>query len=102
MLFSNILPYEILFHKAYIIFVEKIMPTVLIIKGYRFFFYINDHTPPHIHVEKGRSTAKYDLRNAELVKSKRFNAKEISEIRKLVIDNAEFLISKWDEYFNLQ
>ena len=28
------------------------MPTILISKGYRFFFYINDHTPPHIHIEK--------------------------------------------------
>jgi hypothetical protein len=53
------------------------MPTVLITKGYRFFFYINDHTPPHIHVEKDRSTAKFFLRNVELVKSKRFNAKKL-------------------------
>jgi len=77
------------------------MPTILITKGYRFFFYINDHTPPHIHVEKDRSTAKFDLINAELIKSKRFKAKEISEIRKLVIDNAELFKTKWDEYFNL-
>lgn len=54
------------------------MPTVLITKGYRFFFYINDHTPPHIHIEKERGTAKFDLRNSELIRSKRFNAKEIA------------------------
>ena len=28
------------------------MPTVLRTNGYRFFFYINDHGPPHIHIEK--------------------------------------------------
>ena len=28
------------------------MPTVLRTNGYRFFFYINDHGPPHIHVDK--------------------------------------------------
>lgn len=28
------------------------MPTILLTKGYRFFFYINDHTPQHIHIEK--------------------------------------------------
>ncbi len=76
------------------------MPTVLIIKGYRFFFYINDHTPPHIHVEKERSTAKFDLNNAELIRSRRFNAGEIAEIRKLVVGNIEFFKSKWDEYIN--
>lgn len=63
------------------------MPTVLLTKGYRFFFYINDHTLPHIHIEKERSTAKFDLRNSELIRSKRFNAKEIAEMRKLVIEN---------------
>ncbi len=52
------------------------MPTVLLTKGYRFFFYINDHSPPHIHVEKGRCTAKFNLENTELIKS------------------------KWNEYFN--
>lgn len=75
------------------------MPTILRTKGYRFFFYINDHTPPHIHVEKGRSTARFSLENAELVKSKRFNANELSEIRKLIVENLELLKSKWDERF---
>jgi len=58
--------------------IKRIMPTILKRKGYRFFFYINDHTPPHIHVEKERSTAKFLLKNVELVRSKRFNANETS------------------------
>ncbi len=76
------------------------MPTILLIKGYRFFFYVNDHTPPHIHVEKDRSTAKFDLKNADLIKSRRFNASEIAEIRKMVIENLELFKLKWDEYLN--
>ena len=75
------------------------MPTILKAQGYRFFFYINDHGPPHIHVEKDRKTAKLDLTNCELLRSKRFNAKEIGEIRNLVIENSELFKSKWDEYF---
>jgi 5-enolpyruvylshikimate-3-phosphate synthase len=75
------------------------MPTVLFSKGYRFFFYINDHTPPHIHVEKDRSTAKFFLNNAELAKSKRFNAKELSEIRNIILDNLELFKTKWNERF---
>jgi hypothetical protein len=78
------------------------MPTVLIKRGYRFFFYINDHTPPHIHIEKERSTAKFDLKNAELIKSRRFNASEIAEIRKLVVENIELFKSKWDDYLNVK
>ena len=76
------------------------MPTVLRIKGFRFFFYVNDHTPMHIHIEKGDGTAKFTLEPIELVKSKRLKASEISEIRKLIIENIEHFKYKWDEYFN--
>ncbi|MGF1584308.1 MAG: DUF4160 domain-containing protein [Bacteroidales bacterium] len=76
------------------------MPTILKAKGYRFFFYINDHSPPHIHIEKGRGTAKFNLSDAGLIRSKRFNAKELGEIRKLVIEHSELFKSKWNEYFN--
>ena len=75
------------------------MPTVLRIRGYRFFFYVNDHHPPYILVEKEISTAKFFLNNAELVKSKRFNASELNEIRKIILENNELLKSKWDEHF---
>ena len=76
------------------------MPTILRIKGYRFFFYINDHSPPHIHVEKDNSTAKFGLDPIEIISSKRFNVNEINEIRKLVIQHNELLKIKWHEYFN--
>jgi hypothetical protein len=76
------------------------MPTVLLYRGYRFFFYVNDHSPPHIHVEKDRSTAKFDLDSGELIRSRRFNAKEIGEIRKIVLEHSIFFKSKWNEYFN--
>jgi hypothetical protein len=75
------------------------MPTILRTRGYRFFFYINDHHPPHIHVEKERSTAKFLLKNAELVKSKRFSASELSELRKIILENIELFKTKWDERF---
>ncbi len=75
------------------------MPTILRVRGYRFFFYVNDHHPPHIHVEKERSTAKFLLKNAELVKSKRFNANELNEIRMVILENIELFKIKWDEHF---
>jgi hypothetical protein len=78
------------------------MPTVLLILGYRFFFYANDHLPKHIHVEKDGKTAKFNLIPVELVKSKKFNSAELKQIRNLVELNCELLIEKWDEYFNNQ
>jgi len=76
------------------------MPTILRIQGYRFFFYVNDHWPAHIHVEKGECTAKFNLEPVEIVNSKRFTAQEINIIRKLVVENKELLKKKWDERFN--
>lgn len=76
------------------------MPTILRLNGFRFFFYTNEHLPKHIHVEKGEGTAKFNLFPVELVKSKRFRAYEINDIRKLVSENLELFKDKWDEYFN--
>ena len=76
------------------------MPTILIIKGYRFFFYSNEHRPRHIHIEKDNKTAKFNLEPVELIKSSGMNSKELKEIRKLVEKNLKQLESKWDEYFN--
>lgn len=78
------------------------MPIILRIDGFRFFFYTNEHLPKHIHIEKGEGTAKFNLYPVELVKSKRFKATEISDIRKLVLENRELLNQKWDEYFNIK
>lgn len=76
------------------------MPTVFDIDGFRFFFYSNEHLPKHIHIEKAEKTAKFNLENVELVKSSRFNAAELKQIRNLVEENKELLIQKWDEFFS--
>ncbi len=76
------------------------MPTVLRIDGFRLFFYSNEHLPKHIHIEKADKTAKYNIEFIELVKSSRFSASDLKQIRSLVEENQEFLIQKWNEYFN--
>ena len=75
------------------------MPTILIINGYRFFFYSNDHEPIHIHIEKENKTAKFNLIQVELIKSRKMNATELKKIRKLVEANKELFIERWYEYF---
>ncbi|WP_439489929.1 DUF4160 domain-containing protein [Algoriphagus sp.] len=76
------------------------MPTVLRVNGFRFFFYSNDHLPKHIHVEKSGKTAQFLLYPSQLVKSKKFSASELSEIRTLIELNLQLFDHKWDEYFN--
>lgn len=76
------------------------MPTILKSNGYRFFFYSNDHLPKQVHVEKAQKTSKFDLDPVELVSNKGFKASELREIRILIQQNIDLLISRWDEHFN--
>lgn len=77
------------------------MPTVFRISGLRFFFYSKEGTePPHIHVEQGDEVAKFWLDPVELESSYGFSAKEINQIRKLVVEHQVQLLQAWYEYFN--
>lgn len=76
------------------------MPTILYKNGFRFFFYVNDHNPMHIHVEKDNKTAKFNLEFIELVRSNKFNARELKTIRKLVEENVELFKKKWNEFYD--
>ena len=78
------------------------MPTVLRIKGYRFFFFSSDRNEPiHIHVKKGEGDGKIWL-EPELLPEYFFGFKnqEESQIMKIVKENQQLIISKWNEYFS--
>jgi hypothetical protein len=74
---------------------------IRMINGYRFFFFSNEgNEARHIHFEKGDGAAKYWLDDIEEVYNFDFSPKERKQIKTIIIDHQEFLISKWDEYFN--
>ena len=76
------------------------MPIVLIIKKYMFFFFINERLEPkHIHVEYDNNYAKFWLEPISLAKSKGFKAHELSAIHKMIEENNNTFLEKWDEHF---
>ena len=77
------------------------MPVVLLINGYKFKFYSNENDePPHSHVTKGGSKAKYWLVPVvEEAYSYGFTVRERREVRELVVANSDQLTDKWNEYF---
>lgn len=76
------------------------MPTVLRVKGYRFFFFSNEGNEPiHIHVEKAGSYTKFWLDPIRIALDLGFNSKEIREINTIIEEHQELIIKKWDEYF---
>lgn len=76
------------------------MPTILKIGPYRFFFYSNEYDePPHIHIERDRSVAKFWLSPISLSKSTRFSPREIRKMQELVEEHRDTILEAWNEYF---
>jgi hypothetical protein len=77
------------------------MPTVLRSGPYRFFFYAGDRDePPHIHVERDENEAKYWLDPVRLQRSFGFAARELRRVERLVVENQQLLLDRWNEFFN--
>jgi hypothetical protein len=77
------------------------MPTVLYLKGYRFFFFSNEGCEPiHIHVEKADCYSKFWIDPLFVAANYRFNSKELREISFIIEENENLIKEKWNEYFN--
>ena len=78
------------------------MVTVLRDSGFRIVIYSNDHDPAHVHVVKGKSKgsghAKFNIASGvELVEAVNLNASEIRKAGRIVRDNQQLLLEKWNE-----
>ena len=76
------------------------MPTVLKIGKFRFFFFSKESREPmHVHIETDDKYAKFWIEPVVLSKSIGYSAKELKEIRKLILENLDTLKEKWYEHF---
>jgi hypothetical protein len=76
------------------------VPTVLRVGPYRFFFYASDRAePPHVHVERNDSIAKFWLDPVRLQSSGGFSRVALARIEKLVSEHQSGLLGAWNEYF---
>jgi hypothetical protein len=78
----------------------SLVPTVLQTGPYRFFFYSADRRePPHVHVKRDASIAKFWLAPVRLARSGGFPPHELAVIEELVQRNAEHLLETWNDFF---
>jgi hypothetical protein len=75
------------------------MPTVLRVRGHRFFFSSECHEPRHIHVETGDKYANFWLNPIVLARSIGHTAEEVRQLRELVEVHLDLFEEKWNEYF---
>jgi Domain of unknown function (DUF4160) len=77
------------------------MPTVLRVGPYRFYFYSHEpNEPPHVHIDRDNSTAKFWLEPVTLANNIGFRAKELRKLQVTVQDNQEVLLEAWNGYFS--
>ena len=79
------------------------MPTILMMLGWRLFFYANEGNEPiHVHCRKGDSECNYwldrelfDLREAY---SYQMSPRDHREIKKIIFEHFEYIEAQWDEF----
>jgi hypothetical protein len=77
------------------------MPTVLVIKGYRFFFFSNERDEPvHIHIEKAEKYAKFWIEPLFVAVNYGFSGKELRVIGEIIEKNEVLIMEKWNEHFS--
>ncbi|MHC1707854.1 MAG: DUF4160 domain-containing protein [Bacteroidales bacterium] len=81
------------------------MPTILVIAGWRLFFYSNEGLEPiHVHAEKGDIEIKFwiDREKFEIAEAFSYNTNPQAnrEIRKIIFEHFDYIVSEWDKYFS--
>ncbi len=75
------------------------MPTVLRVRGFKFFFFSHEgNEPVHIHVRKGDGAAKFWLDPVSLEYADGFKKQELRAIVRILERHERELIRAWNEF----
>ncbi len=82
------------------------MPTILLIKGWRLFFYSNENNEPiHIHCRKANSECKFwieeDNYNLSLAYSFNCNQRDLRDLKKIIYNNFDYIVTEWYNYMEV-
>ena len=79
------------------------MPTILLIRGWRLFFYSNEREePPHIHARKGDAECKYWLHPAifDISEAHAYNMSPSDRraVRQIIFEHFEYIVSEYEKF----
>ena len=79
------------------------MPTILLISGWRFFFYANERNEPiHVHCRKGDAEAKYwlDTESFGAVEAHAYNMSlaDRRTVRRIIFEHFDYIVSEWRKF----
>ena len=80
------------------------MPTILLIAGWRLYFFANEGNEPiHIHAQKAEMECKYwlDLDAFEIREefAHNFTPAARREVKKIIYDHFDYIVSEWNTFF---
>jgi len=80
------------------------MPVIFRYKGYRFFFFSNEGSPPeplYVHVRQGSSLAKFWIEpEVGIAESYGITPSELRELLRVVVSNRDLIERTWHEFFS--
>lgn len=78
------------------------MPTILVVNGWRVFFYMNESQEPiHVHCQKAEKECEYwldrDNFDVEEAFAYNMNSKDRREIKQIIYEHFDLIEAEWDK-----
>lgn len=73
------------------------MPEIFRMFGMRFFFYMNEHLPIHVHVRNSDGEARFEVEDVKLIESRGMKPKDLVLAEALIGERKDEIIQKWNE-----
>ena len=78
-----------------------VSPTVLRVKGFRFYFFSREERRAHVHVEHADGEAKFWIEPVvELAANFSLKPKQVTEIQKLIEEHLDEIRGAWAKHFS--
>ncbi len=71
------------------------MPTIFFYFGLRFFFFTNEHMPPHIHVRSADGKAKFNLLDGTMMEESTLKPKDLKTAKEVMLVKREEFLHEW-------
>jgi hypothetical protein len=79
---------------------DTVSPTVLRVKGFRFYFFSREERRAHVHVQHADGEAKFWIEpTVELAASISLKPKQITEVQKLIEEYLNEIRNAWAKHF---
>ena len=74
------------------------MPTIFFYLGFRFFFFSNEHNPPHVHVRCASGKCKFNLLDGSPLEEPTMKPKDYKKAIEILEEKREEFLKEWYNY----